>query len=139
MTTTRWEIDHTGVAKMLYGKTPAPKMIPIYPELRRRAGLVAATAKVKVGKDTGLTARSISVSSELRAPHWWFRITANTPYALAHHRGTRPHLITGDLKFRTHGKTVHTHVVHHPGTKGNPFLRDALPAFMAAPSVPSLR
>lgn len=139
MTTSRWEIDRSGVAKILYGKTPAPHMIPIYPELRRRAGLVATTAKGLAGKDTGRLVASITVSSELRVPHWWFRIHANVPYALAHHRGTRPHVITGDLKFRSHGKTVHTRVVHHPGTKANQFLRNALPAFMAAPSISSLR
>lgn len=125
----RYEIDHAAVAKLLYGKTPAPDMIPIYPELWRRAKMVEFAAKGLVGKDSGRLVRNISTSSELRAPYWWFRITADTPYALAHHRGTRPHLITGDLKFTTHGKTVHARVVHHPGTKGNPYLRGALPVF----------
>lgn len=124
-----YEIDHAAVAKLLYGKTPAPDMIPIYPELWRRTKMVEFTAKGLVGKDTGRLVRSISSSSELRAPYWWFRVTADTPYALAHHRGTRPHLITGDLKFRSHGETVHARVVHHPGTRGNPFLSGALPVF----------
>lgn len=126
----RYEINHAAVAKLLYGKTPAPDMIPIYPELWRRAKMVEFTAKGLAGKDTGRLAASIVTSSELRTPYWWFKIHARAPYALAHHRGTRPHLITGDMKFRTHGKTVHARIVHHPGTKANPFLRNALPAFM---------
>jgi hypothetical protein len=125
-----YEINHAAVAKLLYGKTPAPDMIPIYPELWRRATMVKNMSKILVGKDSGRLAASISMSSELRMPYWWFHVTADTPYALAHHRGTRPHLITGDLKFVSHGKTVHTRIVHHPGTKGNPFLRNALPMFM---------
>jgi hypothetical protein len=125
----RYEINHAAVAKLLYGKTPSADMVPIYPELWRRADMVKNMSRILVGKDSGRLARSITLSSELRAPYWWFHVTADTPYALAHHRGTRPHLITGDLKFTTHGKTVHTRVVHHPGTKGNPFLRDALPVF----------
>jgi hypothetical protein len=124
-----YEINHAAVAKLLYGKTPAPDMIPIYPELWRRTKMVEFAAKGLVGKDSGRLMRSITTSSELRMPYWWFRVTADTPYALAHHRGTRPHLITGDLKFTDHGKTVHARVVHHPGTRGNPFLRDALPVF----------
>jgi hypothetical protein len=126
----RYEINHAAVAKLLFGKTPAPDMIPIYPALWRRAKQVELASKGLAGKDTGRLARSITASSELRAPYWWFRITADVPYALAHHRGTRPHLITGHMKFTSHGKVVHASVVHHPGTKGNPYLRDALPAFL---------
>lgn len=125
----RYEINHTAVAKLLYGKTPSSDMIPIYPELSRRAKQVELASKGLAGKRTGRLVANISLSSELRAPYWYFRITADVPYALAHHRGTRPHLIEGHLKFRSHGKMVYTRVVHHPGTRANPFLRNALPAF----------
>ena len=125
-----YTIDRSAVAKLLYGKTIYPDMIPIYHELRFRAGQVAATARVKVGKDSGRTAESIDVQASLRIPHWWFKIEAHTPYAWYHHRGTKPHTIEGSLKFRSGGKPVHARVVHHPGTAPNPFLRDSLPIFM---------
>lgn len=55
------------------------------------------------------------------------RFTA--PYAKYVHQGTGPHLIVGRplLVFRgADGGTIRTHVVHHPGYRGNPFLRNAL-------------
>lgn len=125
-----YEINRSAVAKLLYGKRYYPDMIPIYPELERRARQVMVTAKVKVGKDTGRTAESIDLTSELRAPYWWFRIEAHTRYAWYHHQGTKPHIITGDLKFREGAKVTHARIVHHPGTAPNPFLRDSLPIFM---------
>lgn len=46
-------------------------------------------------------------------------------------KGTRKHLIRprkkgGVLVFTTHGKKVFTRLVHHPGTKPNPFMSRAL-------------
>lgn len=127
-------INHAAVAKLLYGKVPAPDMIPIYPDLRRRAEMVATKARLYVGKDSGRTAASIDVNSTLRGPVWNFRIEAHTRYAYYHHQGTRPHIITGGVggvvTFRSHGRIVHTRIVHHPGFHGNPFLSRALPEFM---------
>jgi len=125
-----YEINRTAVAKLLYGKAYYPDMIPIYHELKFRGGQVMATAKAKVGKKSGRTAESIDMTMELRAPFWWIRIEAHTRYAWYHHQGTKPHVITGDLKFRSGSRITHARVVHHPGTKPNPFLRDALPIFM---------
>lgn len=125
-----YEINRTAVAKLLYGKRLYPDMIPIFPELERRARQVMVTAKAKVGKDSGRTAKSIDLTSSLRAPYWWFRIEAHTRYSWYHHHGTKPHIITGDLKFRSGARVTHARVVHHPGTAPNPFLRDSLPIFM---------
>jgi tellurite resistance-related uncharacterized protein len=125
-----YKINRSAVAKLLYGKGTYPDMIPIYHELRFRAGMVAVTAKVKAGKKTGRMAKSIDVTDSVRPPFQWFRIEAHTSYAYYHHKGTKPHIITGSLEFRSHGKSVHTSVVHHPGTRPNPFLRDSLPIFM---------
>jgi hypothetical protein len=130
-----YEVNHANVAKLLYGKTPYPDLIPIYPDLRRRAEAVATRARVLVRKRTGKTAASINVTSRLEGPFWYFRIEAHTRYAYYLHQGTRPHAIAGHLggvmTFREKGKTVHARVVHHPGSRPNPYLTRALPAFMA--------
>lgn len=60
------------------------------------------------------------------------RVTASTPYALAVHEGTRPHTIvpTGTgypLRFYWDavGGVFRAKSVNHPGTQGQPFLRNA--------------
>lgn len=55
-------------------------------------------------------------------------VSANTAYALFVHEGTAPHPIDGNpiLRFPTNGMVVFTPHVDHPGTRANPFLRDAL-------------
>ena len=44
--------------------------------------------------------------------------------------GTPPHVITPKkakaLKFKSGGKTIFTKVVHHPGTRPNPFIRNSI-------------
>jgi hypothetical protein len=114
-------------------------MVPIYHDLNRRAESVQRRAKVLVGKDTGRLAARITLTSRPVPPFWWFTITGDTRYAYYHHRGTKPHVIVGSLEFRKGGRMVHTREVHHPGTKPNPFLRNALPAFMAARDAAHLR
>lgn len=135
----RYEINRPAVAKLLFGKTVYPDMVPIYHDLNRRAESVQRRAKVLVGKKTGRLAARIELTSRAAPPYWWFKIEGNTLYAYYHHHGTRPHLITGELEFRSGGRMIHTRVVHHPGTRGNPFLRNALPAFMAARDAAHLR
>jgi hypothetical protein len=134
-----YTIDHRAVAKLLFGKTVGPGFIPIYHDLNRRAKAVQREAKVLVGKDTGRLAARITLSARPAPPFWWFKIEGDTRYAWYHHQGTKPHIIAGSLSFRSHGRLVHTRVVHHPGTRANPFLRNALPAFMKLGDVPSLR
>lgn len=134
-----YTIDRAAVAKLLFGKTIYPDLMPIYYDLHRRAESVQRRAKVLVGKRTGYLASRITLNSRAVPPYWWFKIEGDTRYAYMHHQGTHPHIITGDLEFRSGGRLVHTRVVHHPGTRANPFLREALPAFMAARDLPHLR
>jgi hypothetical protein len=134
-----YEIHHAAVAKLLFGKTVYPDMMPIYYDLERRARSVQRRAIVLVGKRTGYLASRINLSSRAVPPFWWFKIEGDTRYAYMHHRGTKPHIIEGSLEFRSGGRMVHTRVVHHPGTKPNPFLSRALPAFMAARDATHLR
>lgn len=58
------------------------------------------------------------------------RVGSDSPIALLHHEGTRPHIIrprnTAYLKFFSNRSNdyVFAKVVHHPGTKPNRFLTD---------------
>jgi hypothetical protein len=134
-----YDINHAAVTNLLFGKAVAPDLIPIYHDLNRRAKAVQREAKILVGKKTGRLASRITLTSRAAPPYWWFKVEGNTTYALMHHRGTKPHIIEGSLSFRSGGRLIHTRIVHHPGTRGNPFLREALPAFMKLGDVPSLR
>ncbi|SHT27460.1 Uncharacterised protein [Mycobacteroides abscessus subsp. abscessus] len=53
----------------------------------------------------------------------------NARYAVYVHEGSRPHLIrprnAKALRFQIGGRTVFAKLVHHPGTKARPFLRNA--------------
>jgi hypothetical protein len=133
-----YEINQRAVDYLLYGKVPTSDIIPIYPELRRRAESVQRRAIALVGKDSGRLAANIELD-DFRVPSGWhFRVSANTPYAMHHHQGTRPHNIEGPLEFPGRRGMVRVQRVSHPGTRPNPFLEDALPAFMAARDIPSL-
>ena len=54
-------------------------------------------------------------------------IGPETPYSIFVELGTRPHVITPvyahTLRFEVGGEMVFTKIVHHPGTKPNPFVR----------------
>jgi hypothetical protein len=134
-----YTIDHRAVAQLLYGKGRYPDMDPIYHDLHRRAESVQRRAKVLVGKDTGRLAARITLKHWTAPPYIWFRVEGETRYAYLHHQGTKPHIIVGSLEFRKGGRMIHTREVHHPGTKPNPYLRNALPAFMGARDAAHLR
>ncbi|GIV00846.1 MAG: hypothetical protein KatS3mg014_2544 [Actinomycetota bacterium] len=63
-----------------------------------------------------------------QGPAWV--VFADQAYALAHHEGTRAHVIFARRKralaFQVGGRWVVVRVVHHPGTRPNPYLREAL-------------
>jgi hypothetical protein len=58
------------------------------------------------------------------------RIAALAPYAIYVVNGTAPHEIKPRnarvLCFKAGGKMIFTPVVHHPGTKPNPFMQEAV-------------
>lgn len=67
-------------------------------------------------------------------------VTSHADYSAAVHDGSRPHEIrahgTGGLSFPWHGRQAFFRSVHHPGTKANPFLRDAArEALLADPDI----
>jgi len=134
-----YTINHAAVAQLLYGNVRSPEMVSIRPELRRRAQAVQRRGRVLVGKDSGRLAARITLTETITPPMIWYRIEGNTRYAYVHHQGSRPHTITGDLRFRSGGRITHARIVHHPGTRPNPFLKNALPEFMGLRDAPSFR
>jgi len=77
----------------------------------------------KAPKRTGRLRRSIK-----RRKHGYTgEVTVGVPYAAYVEFGTRPHVIrpvrARALRFKVGGDVVFAKLVHHPGTKPNPFMR----------------
>lgn len=90
-----------------------------------------SVAKTLVGKRTGRLAASISVQRSRTPQGFEFTVGSMRSYALAHHNGTKPHIIVakppGILRFKGTGTTiVWKKAVAHPGTRPNPYLTTAL-------------
>ena len=88
-------------------------------------------ARTLVGKRTGRLAASISMQRSRTATGFEYTVGSSRLYALAHHNGTKPHLIIakppGILRFKGTGTTiVWKKAVAHPGTRPNPYLTTAL-------------
>lgn len=111
-------------------------------ELRGRGGMVdkhlhkignriQQRAKLQVKVKTGKLRASIKMRHETQRGERAVRVGAYTSYALIHHQGTRPHIITpnkpgGNLVFRRGSRIVFTKLVNHPGTRPNRYLTDQL-------------
>lgn len=107
---------------------------PIGRDLLRRGLRVESLAKQLVGRKTNELADSIAAD---RRPHerpdgLGLYVRATARHALVHHQGSRPHEIVPRnatvLRFEVGGTVVFTRHVNHPGTRANPFLRNALSA-----------
>lgn len=100
-------------------------------ELRTAGRMVVNRAKVLAPVDTGRLRASIQ--GELTRA-WTLRprftVGSNVEYAAMVNDGTRPHIIRPKnaraLRFVVNGRVVYARVVHHPGTRANPFLDRAL-------------
>lgn len=100
-------------------------------ELRRVGPMVVNRAKILCPVDTGRLRASIRG----RANRTWtlrpqFTVSTDVEYAPYVHDGTRPHVIRPRsarvLRFVVDGRVVYARVVHHPGTRGKPFLDRAV-------------
>lgn len=103
---------------------------PVGRYLFARGRAIMAGAKNQVGVKTGRLKASIHMRQE-RAPFGQqVRIGSPLSYALMHHEGTRPHIITPNraqvLRFTSGGRVIYTHAVKHPGTRPNRYLTDNL-------------
>lgn len=98
--------------------------------LARKGRLVLALARAQVGVRTGALRMSLHMRHlrDARGQYLW--IGSDLNYALVHHEGSKPHIITPNrrkmLKFQTRGQTVFAHAVRHPGTRANRYLSDNL-------------
>jgi hypothetical protein len=98
--------------------------------LAERGTRILIAAKNQVGVKTGRLKASINMRQYRSVGGQSLKIGSPLDYALIHHEGTRPHIITPDraefLRFSSRGRVVYTRVVRHPGTKPNKYLADNL-------------
>ena len=111
--------------------------------LEKKAKKLRDAARMQAGVNTGRLRRSIRVYGHRRSGTGQkIQIGSSVPYALMHHEGTRPHIITPNnhrfLKFKPKGGgggkgwnvladgSVLARKVRHPGTKPNRYLSDSV-------------
>lgn len=98
--------------------------------LKEKGNEILTSARARVGVRTGALRASLHMRHmrDPRGQQLWIGSKLN--YALAHHEGTKPHVITPKsgkmLRFVSRGQVVYAHSVNHPGTKANKYLADAL-------------
>lgn len=103
----------------------------IHGAIERLGEEVATDARGNAPVDTGLLKSSVSADAFVPGSGFGgrIRIYARTPYAAMVELGTRPHIIRAlNARVLANARTgqVFGPLVHHPGTKANPFLRAAL-------------
>jgi hypothetical protein len=95
---------------------------------------IQVAARHQAGMKTGKLRASIRVDHSSNRLGHTLRIGSSVSYALAHHEGTKPHIITPKnnevLRFSTGTRVIYTKQVHHPGTKANRYLSDQLRIFI---------
>lgn len=106
-------------------------------ELETAARQVMNRAKVLAPVDTGRLRASIRIEARRTfALRSVYTVGSDVEYADMVHGGTRPHIIRPKtkqvLRFKVGGRYVYARLVHHPGTKGQPFLDRALREVAAA-------
>jgi hypothetical protein len=103
---------------------------PVGRSLSKRGLRVANAAKRQVGVDTGALRRSISTSHKRDVRGQFVKVGSPLNYALMHHQGTKPHIITPNrsqyLVFNKGSRVIYATSVRHPGTKPNRYLTDNL-------------
>lgn len=103
---------------------------PVGRYLKEKGNEILIAARSRVGVRTGALRASLHMRHmrDPRGQQLWIGSKLN--YALAHHEGTKPHVITPKsgkmLRFVSRGQVVYAHSVNHPGTKANKYLADAL-------------
>jgi hypothetical protein len=98
--------------------------------LAGRARLIVVGAKRQVGKKTRRLQQSIHSRQSRTAYGQMVWIGSEVKYALAHHEGTKPHIIKPDkakaLRFTAGTRVIYSRAVRHPGTRANRYLKDQL-------------
>lgn len=103
---------------------------PVGRDLARRGRKVLMAATMQVGVETGRLKKSLKMTHERNARGQFVMVGSKLNYALLHHEGSRPHIITPNraqvLAFSSKGRVIYTTQVRHPGTKANRYLKDNL-------------
>lgn len=103
---------------------------PVMRAMRRFGRRVEADAKMRAPVDTGRLRQSIGHDIAVSGSRIRMTVFADVGYARFVHEGTGPHVIRPKhaqaLRFQSNGKTIFASVVHHPGTRPRPFLRNAV-------------
>lgn len=98
--------------------------------LNKLGRVIVVAAKHQVGVKTRALQISIHMNHFRRGAGQYIWIGSNNHIALAHHEGTRPHVILPSkhklLRFSSGGRVIYTRKVNHPGTKPNRYLSDNL-------------
>jgi hypothetical protein len=98
--------------------------------LRKRGTMIQSAAKAQAGIQTGALKASIKLIHERTVFGQMLTIGSPLSYALVHHEGSRPHVITPKnakmLRFTSKGRVVYARTVLHPGTRPNKYLADNL-------------
>jgi hypothetical protein len=98
--------------------------------LKRKGSVVMRAAKRQVGVRSGALRSSIHMRHFKDSRGQYVQVGSPLPYALMHHQGTKPHIITPNvgkrLAFVKRGALIITDLVRHPGTKPNRYLTDNL-------------
>lgn len=120
--TVDWSQDPAGLAALLVPGGPADKAT------KRVAERTVVFAKQLAPIRTGALRTSIHMEP---APKAAWRVVASMPYAAFVHDGTVPHVIKAKKAPMLHwidagGEHRFAKLVHHPGTKPQPFLKEAL-------------
>lgn len=95
------------------------------------ANFLLTEMEARVPVDSGDLRRSLAIRVEGSR----VIIGPNTPYAAYVEFGTAPHDIrpkspNGTLRWTKNGQVFYARVVHHPGTKPQPFVRDSFEAWV---------
>jgi hypothetical protein len=98
--------------------------------LARRGQKVLTAARMQVGVDTGRLQKSLRITHERNPRGQFVRVGSKLNYALAHHQGSRPHIITPNraqvMVFNKGSRVIYATSVRHPGTRANRYLTDNL-------------
>lgn len=102
----------------------------VWRHLNKRGTMIKTAAVAQAGFRTGALKASINMVIERTVYGQMMTIGSTLNYALAHHNGTKPHIIHGRnggmLRFTSKGRVVYSRAVLHPGTRPNRFLADNL-------------
>lgn len=119
-------LNEAGIRNLLEGMSG-----PVQRKLASVATDIAKVARSEAPVKTGKLRNSIVVRPGATTSRLGWSVVADTDYALAVEKGSRPHTIVprraAVLRFPSKsGGVVYAHSVNHPGTQPNPFMERAL-------------